>query len=92
MIKLEWVCDDTQDCYDGSDEWDCYSYNCVPGMQKCYNGRQCVNDIDICDGERHCHDESDEVGFIDCDNWNCAGDMVTGTGKALSFPCLFLEI
>ncbi len=41
-------------------------------LWKCENGR-CVPDAQVCDGEFHCSDESDENN---CEDWNCASGFI----------------
>ncbi|XP_063689128.1 very low-density lipoprotein receptor-like [Bolinopsis microptera] len=59
-VRDAYVCDEEDDCDDGSDENNCPEIPCV---QTCSNG-DCIYDDWVCDGAADCDDGSDEQ---DCD-------------------------
>ncbi|XP_069066851.1 SCO-spondin-like [Pleurodeles waltl] len=65
-IPGAWVCDNEDDCGDGSDE--VCLFTCAPHEYRCSNG-QCVLKGFRCDGTTDCLDHSDE--------WNCPASSCT---------------
>uniref|UniRef100_A0A3Q2Q3X8 Low-density lipoprotein receptor-related protein 2 n=1 Tax=Fundulus heteroclitus TaxID=8078 RepID=A0A3Q2Q3X8_FUNHE len=69
-IRAQWICDNDNDCGDGSDELErvCAFHTCAPTVFTCGNGR-CVPYHYRCDHYNDCGDNSDEVGclFRPCD-------------------------
>ncbi|XP_034457666.1 prolow-density lipoprotein receptor-related protein 1-like isoform X7 [Hippoglossus hippoglossus] len=80
VSKVE-VCDGRSHCPDGSDEMQCRSegpssnvlndksapLKCLKGFKPCKDGLDCVMYSHVCDGERDCHDGSDEEGCaVEC--------------------------
>ena len=57
-ISKHWVCDESLDCSDGTDEDEAICATC-PFKFLCTNGR-CINLENICDGTNNCQDNSDE--------------------------------
>lgn len=65
-IPIAWVCDDDEDCNDGSDEVGCVDFACTGGGS--------VPQGFQCDGEEDCADGSDELG---CATATCSEDGST---------------
>ncbi|XP_006902182.1 PREDICTED: low-density lipoprotein receptor-related protein 2 [Elephantulus edwardii] len=56
-IHIDWMCDGTRDCLDGSDEVNC---TCDANHFQCQDLGRCIPQVWVCDGDRDCEDGSDE--------------------------------
>ncbi|XP_004594559.2 SCO-spondin [Ochotona princeps] len=60
-VPYEWLCDNQDDCGDGSDEEGCATPGCTEGQVTCSSGR-CLPLALLCDGQDDCGDGTDERG------------------------------
>ena len=54
------LCDNINDCDDGTDEEYCSITHCMTGQVPCDNTTRCISKLRICDGHMDCDDASDE--------------------------------
>ncbi len=64
-------CDADSDCFDGTDEMNCETWECPPGRWKCKTSFECIDSFDICDFIVDCEDESDESSEV-CASMTCS--------------------
>ncbi|XP_074051346.1 SCO-spondin-like [Macrotis lagotis] len=75
-VPQQWLCDNQDDCGDGSDEEGCAPAGCGEGQFSCSEGR-CLPLSLHCDGRDDCGDGADEldcpcpVGFLPCVDGHC---------------------
>ncbi|XP_044534907.1 SCO-spondin-like [Gracilinanus agilis] len=75
-VPREWLCDNQDDCGDGSDEEGCAPLGCGEGQFSCSEGR-CLPSSSLCDGQVDCGDGADEhgcpcpKGFLPCADGQC---------------------
>ncbi|XP_053409722.1 SCO-spondin-like [Nycticebus coucang] len=75
-VPLSWLCDNQDDCGDGSDEKDCAAPGCGEGQMSCSSGH-CLAPTLLCNGQDDCGDGSDEQGCpcpqgsLACANGHC---------------------
>ncbi|XP_069932953.1 SCO-spondin [Oryctolagus cuniculus] len=60
-VPHEWLCDNQDDCGDGSDEDGCATPGCGEGQMSCSSGH-CLPLALLCDGQDDCGDGTDEQG------------------------------
>ncbi|XP_017177065.1 SCO-spondin isoform X4 [Mus musculus] len=76
-VPLEWLCDNQDDCGDGSDEEGCATSVCGEGQMSCQSGH-CLPLSLICDGQDDCGDGTDEQGCL-CPH----GSLACADGRCL---------
>uniref|UniRef100_A0A3P9J1V1 Low density lipoprotein receptor b n=1 Tax=Oryzias latipes TaxID=8090 RepID=A0A3P9J1V1_ORYLA len=83
-ISLSFVCDNDNDCSDGSDETTCSKPTCNPRSFQC-NNSVCVPSLWRCDGDEDCADGSDEcVSEFECQFQCSDGSCLQGNLKCNS--------
>ncbi|EHA98275.1 SCO-spondin [Heterocephalus glaber] len=60
-VPHEWLCDNQDDCGDGSDEEACATPGCGQGQMSCQSGR-CIPPAQLSDGQDDCGNGTDEQG------------------------------
>ncbi|XP_038076283.1 basement membrane-specific heparan sulfate proteoglycan core protein-like isoform X2 [Patiria miniata] len=78
-IPLQYRCDGSLDCSDGSDESNCPSAGCEPNEYRCASGF-CIQKIWVCDGDDDCEDGSEEL--------NCPVAAPGAPCASTEFQCL----
>ncbi|KAM5255351.1 SCO-spondin-like [Ctenodactylus gundi] len=81
-VPRKWLCDNQDDCGDGSDEEGCATPGCGEGQMSCRSGL-CLPLALVCDGQDDCGDGTDEQGCLCPDN-----SLTCADGHCLSFAML----